>query len=122
MKQTILTSAVLASLSLLAACGSDSDDDLQPQMTRFSLAVSDAPVNGAKVVMLCFSEIELTGNGVGNQSFTIGDDDAAAEANDECRDAQGTIIPNTRGIDLLLLDGKFSSRMGVKAQFQGAKE
>ncbi|KUM51515.1 DUF4382 domain-containing protein [Rheinheimera sp. EpRS3] len=119
MKQTILTSAVLASLSLLVACGSDSDDDdLQPQMTRFSLAVSDAPVNEAKVVMLCFSEIELTGNGVGNQSFTVGDDDAAAEANDECRDAQGTIIPNTRGVDLLLLDGAKSEALLTDADIE----
>lgn len=119
MKQIILTSAVMASLSLLAACGSDSDDDdIQPQMTRFSLAVSDAPVNDAKVVMLCFSEIELTGNGVGNQSFTVGDDDAAAEANDECRDAQGTIIPNTRGVNLLLLDGAKSEALLTDANIE----
>ncbi|WP_240224217.1 DUF4382 domain-containing protein [Rheinheimera hassiensis] len=118
MKQTILTSAVLASMTLLAACGSDSDDDLQPQMTRFSLAVSDAPINGAKVVMVCFSEIELTGNSVGNQSFTVGDDDAAAEANDECRDAQGTIVPNTRGIDLLLLDGAKSEALLTDADIE----
>ena len=118
MKQTILTSAVLASLSLLAACGGSSSDELQPQMTRFSLAISDAPVNEAKVVMLCFSEIELTGNGIPNQSFTVGDDDAAAEANDECRDAQGTIIPNTRGVDLLLLDGAKSEALLTDANIE----
>lgn len=87
-------------------------------MASFSLGVSDAPVNGAKAVMVCFSEIELTGNGVGSQSFTIGDDDVAAEANDNCRDGQGNLLPNTRGIDLLLLDGAKSEALITGAEFE----
>lgn len=118
MKQSMLAGMVSASLLLLAACGGGSSGELQPQTARFSLNVSDAPVNDAKVVMLCFNKIELTGNGIGNQSFTIGDTDTAAQANDECRDAQGTIIPNTRGINLLLLDGAKSEALLTAAEVE----
>ncbi|MGP9801114.1 DUF4382 domain-containing protein [Rheinheimera sp. NSM] len=117
MKTAITTTAALVSISLLAACGGGSSGELEPQMASFSLGVSDAPVNGAKAVMVCFSEIELTGNGVGSQSFTIGDDDVAAEANDNCRDGQGNLLPNTRGIDLLLLDGAKSEALITGAEF-----
>lgn len=117
MKSIITKTAALVSMSLLTACGGGSSGELEPQMASFSLGVSDAPVNGAKVVMVCFNEIELTGNGVGSQSFTIGDDGVAAEANDNCRDGQGNIIPNTRGIDLLLLDGAKSEALVTGAEF-----
>ena len=75
MKKALLASAVVASVTVLSACGGSSDSE--PMFAKFSLGVSDAPVNGAKVVMVCFNEIELSGNGVGSQSFTIGDDDVA---------------------------------------------
>ena len=117
MKSAITMTAALVSISLLTACGGGSSGELEPQMASFSLGVSDAPVNGAKVVMVCFNEIELTGNGVGNQSFTIGEDEVAAEANDNCRDGQGNVIPNTRGIDLLLLDGAKSEALVTGAEF-----
>lgn len=117
MKTVITMTAALVSISLLTACGGGSSGELEPQMASFSLGVSDAPVNGAKAVMVCFSEIELTGNGVGSQSFTIGDDDVAAEANDNCRDGQGNLLPNTRGIDLLLLDGAKSEALITGAEF-----
>lgn len=116
MKKTILTCAVIAAISTLAACGGDSADN-QPQSVTFSLGVSDAPVNDARVVMVCFNEIELTGNGVGNQSFIIGDDSVAAEANDNCRDGQGNVIANTRGINLLVLDGAKSEALVSGAEF-----
>ena len=115
MNKTLLASAVLASITALTACGGSSDSE--PMFAQFSLGVSDAPVNGAKVVMVCFNEIELTGNGVGNQSFTIGEDEVAAEENDNCRDGQGNVIPNTRGIDLLLLDGAKSEALVTGAEF-----
>jgi len=118
MKTVITMTAALVSISLLTACGGGSSGELEPQMASFSLGVSDAPVNGAKAVMVCFSEIELTGNGVGSQSFTIGDDDVAAEANDNCRDGQGNLLPNTRGIDLLLLDGAKSEALITGAEFE----
>lgn len=116
MKTVITTTAAIASISLLAACGGGSGSD--PMFAKFSLSVSDAPVNDAKVVMVCFNEIELSGNGSGSQSFTIGDDDVAAEANDNCRDGQGNVIPNTRGIDLLLLDGAKSEALVTGAEFE----
>ncbi len=115
MKKLLVTSAFIAAISTLTACGSSSDDE--PQPVKFSLGVSDAPVNGASVVLVCFSEVELTGNGLGRQSFTIGDDAVAAEANDLCRDEQGNVIANTRGIDLLQLDGAKSEALVSEAEF-----
>jgi len=117
MKKTFVISAVVASMSVLTACGGSSGDP-EPMFATFSLGVSDAPVNGARAVMVCFNEIELTGNGLGSQSFTIGDDTEAAAANDSCRDAQGNVIPNTRGIDLLLLDGAKSEALVSGAEFE----
>lgn len=116
MTKLLLASTIIASASVLTACGGGSDSE--PMFAKFSLAVSDAPVNGAKVVMVCFNEIELTGNGGGSQSFTIGDDTVAAAANDNCRDAQGNVIPNTRGVDLLLLDGAKSEALISGAEFE----
>lgn len=117
MKTAITMAAALVSISQLTACGGGSSGELEPEMARFSLSVSDAPVNDAKVVMVCFNEVELTGNGVGSQSFTIGDDDEASDANDNCRDGQGNVIANTRGIDLLLLDGAKSEALISGAEF-----
>ena len=115
MKKIFVAGAVVVAISTLAACGGSSEE--QPQLVKFSLGVSDAPVNDARAVMVCFNEIELTGNGVGNQSFLIGDDSVAAEANDNCRDGQGNIIANTRGINLLLLDGAKSEALLSGAEF-----
>lgn len=117
MHKAIVTSAVLASMAVLTACGGSSDDDVATTAV-FSLGVSDAPVNGAKSVMVCFNEVELTGNGLPKQSFTIGDDTEAAMANDNCRDAQGNVIANTRGIDLLLLDGAKSEALVSGAELE----
>lgn len=118
MKSITTTAAMLASASLLAGCGGGGDGDTEPMFATFNLSVSDAPVNGARAVLVCFNEVELTGDGLGSQSFTIGDDDEAVAANDSCRDAEGNVIPNTRGIDLLLLDGAKSEALITGAQFE----
>ncbi|MFT7097999.1 MAG: hypothetical protein ACI9UD_003165, partial [Glaciecola sp.] len=71
-----------------------------------SLSVSDAPVENTMQVVACFSEIELKAvNNSNDQSLMIGLDTNTTTANDLCTDAQGTVIPNTRGIDLLSLSG-----------------
>ncbi|KKO43925.1 hypothetical protein WG68_18095 [Arsukibacterium ikkense] len=115
MNKALVAGAVIAAISTLTACGGSSDNE--PQSVKFSLGVSDAPVNGANVVMLCFNQVELTGNGEGRQSFTIGADAVAADANDLCRDAQGNVIANTRGVDLLQLDGAKSEALISEAEF-----
>src|SRR5690606_40037126 len=73
MKPITMTATMLASVSLLAGCGGGGDGGNEPMFATFNLSVSDAPVNGARAVMVCFNEVELTGNGLGSQSFTIGD-------------------------------------------------
>ncbi|CAM3799926.1 DUF4382 domain-containing protein [Rheinheimera salexigens] len=115
MKNNIIKLAVIASATMLAACGGSNDNS--PKLANFSLGVSDAPVNGALSVMVCFNKVELTGNGLGKQSFTIGSDTEAAAANDKCRDANGNVIANSRGIDLLLLDGAKSEALISGAKF-----
>lgn len=115
MKNNIIKLAVIASATMLAACGGSNDNSAMP--ATFSLGVSDAPVNGARSVLVCFNQVELTGNGLGKQSFTIGSDTEAAAANDKCRDANGNIIANSRGIDLLLLDGAKSEALISGAEF-----
>ncbi|KKO44719.1 hypothetical protein WG68_14340 [Arsukibacterium ikkense] len=96
---------LLTALSLLGltACGGSEQE--QPQNTLFSLGVSDAPVTEAAAVVVCFSGIQLVGNNQPPQSFTLGSGNFTAETNDLCRNAAGNVIPNTRGIDLLQLQG-----------------
>lgn len=110
-----LVPVLAVSALTLVACSDDDDNDEQ-QAATFSLGVSDAPVNDASVVMLCFNKVELTGNGAASQTFTIGEDDVATEANDECKDENGNVIANTRGIDLLLLDGAKSEALISEAE------
>jgi len=116
MKKTFMTSALVASATILSACGGSGSNS--PMFATFSLGVSDAPVNGAKSVLVCFNQVELTGNGLAKQSFTIGADAKAAAANDKCRDDNGNVIANTRGIDLLLLDGAKSEALISGAEFE----
>ena len=119
MQKTRFTLLALSMSLALSACGGSSDDSVsEPLPAKFSLNVSDAPVNDASVVMVCFNTIELTGNGSAKQSFTIGATDEAAGANSNCRDAQGNVIPNTRGIDLLLLDGAKSEALVSGAELE----
>lgn len=104
--KTALAAGLISVLGL-SACNSSSDDDTvgSDEPAMFSLAVSDAPVDRADSVMVCFSGIELVGNGEGQQRFLIGDDAVAVEANDACVDDDGNVIANTRGVDLLTLQG-----------------
>lgn len=96
----------LLSLAGLTACGgSDDAQQITNQTAVFSFGVSDAPVTEAAKVVVCFSGIELVGNGLQPQRFTIGSGQFTSEANDLCRTANGAVIPNTRGIDLLTLQG-----------------
>jgi hypothetical protein len=115
MKNALISIAAAALLSTLSACGGGSDD-IEPMFATFSLAVSDAPVNAAKTVMVCFNKVELTGNGAGKQSFTIGNDTVAGGVNSNCRDAQGNIVPNSRGINLLTLQGATSAALITGAE------
>ncbi|MDX1391486.1 MAG: DUF4382 domain-containing protein [Rheinheimera sp.] len=117
MKNIFIVGAVAASVSVLTACGGSSSD-VEPMFATFSLGVSDAPVNGANAVVVCFNEVELTGNGLGRQGFIIGTDAQAAASNTMCRDNAGNVIPNSRGIDLLLLDGAKSEALVTGAQFE----
>src|SRR5690606_20991841 len=97
--------AVIAASTLLSACGSDSNDS---NTAMFSLGVSDAPVDAADEVWACFHSVELVGNTEGNQTFTIGEDNNTIESNDACLDADGNVIPNTHGINLLEFTGSES--------------
>lgn len=88
-------------------CGSSKDAEVEvgtaPVLT---LSVSDAPVKDVLKVVACFSEIELKAVvSANNKNFMIGLDANTTTANDLCTDTQGTVIPNTRGIDLLSLSG-----------------
>lgn len=57
-KKSIIAAAISLPFLLTACGGSDSNDD----SVNFSLAVSDAPVDGLDSVYICFSNIELKGN------------------------------------------------------------
>lgn len=57
--KTSLACALALPLLLSSCGGSDSNSD----SVNFSLAVSDAPVDGLDSVYICFSDIELKGNG-----------------------------------------------------------
>ncbi|WP_306523684.1 DUF4382 domain-containing protein [Rheinheimera sp.] len=98
----------------LAACGGGGGaDDTVPAPTTatFGLQVSDAPVNDAAAVVVCFSAIELTGNGSATQKYLIGSDSVAAAPNNLCLNAQGNVIANSRGIDLLKLPGALAESL-----------
>lgn len=100
--------ALVGALSAgLVACGGSSSDEIE-QSASFSLAVSDAPVDGVGKVMLCFGSVELVGNGLGNQTFTPGLESVSANNNTECRDNNGAVVANSIGVDLLTLPGASS--------------
>ncbi len=102
------TLALVSALSVsLAACGGGSSEEVD-QNASFSLAISDAPVDGVDKVMLCFGSVELVGNGLGNQTFTPGLEPAAANNNTECLDNNGAVVANSIGVDLLTLPGATS--------------
>lgn len=88
----------------VSACNSDSTDEMA-DTAQFSFGVSDAPVDAANAVLVCFDSVELVGNGLPPQTFSVGDSDDAVPANDLCLDSSNNVIPGTVGIDLLTLQG-----------------
>lgn len=100
----IAQAAAVAAVSsvMLAACNSSDNDD---NTAMFSLGVSDAAVDQAARVLVCFSSVELVGNGLPPQRFQVGGENGAVAANDLCIDNSGNPIPNTKGVDLLTLQG-----------------
>lgn len=103
--------ALLSAMSVvLTACGGGSADEVE-QNASFSLAVSDAPVDGVDKVMVCFGSVQLVGNGVASQTFTPGLEPVAANNNSECRDNRGAVVANSIGIDLLTLPGATSASL-----------
>ncbi|WP_228517692.1 DUF4382 domain-containing protein [Aliidiomarina indica] len=112
-----MQAAVMATLSVtaLTACLSSSDDDEQGT-AMFSLGVSDAPVDEAARVLVCFSSVQLVGNDMEPQRFDVGGDNGAVDANDLCLDDSGNPIPNTKGVDLLTLQGAAAEDLVVGAE------
>lgn len=98
-----MTTAALACCFVLAGCNSDSTSD--DSTATFSFAVSDAAVDSAAQVMVCFSGVELVGNDIPPQQFTVGGEGGAVAPNDRCLDNTGNPIPNTIGVNLLSLQG-----------------
>jgi hypothetical protein len=99
-----ITMAALTA-SVLAACGgSDNNDDSVSQTATFNLGISDAPIDAAEAVVVCFNAVELTGQGQPIQ-YEVGVDVEVPAENDLCRDSNGDVITNTIGIDLLQFTG-----------------
>jgi hypothetical protein len=107
----LTTKHLLASTAvtlLLSACGGSSDNtSTSEQSPTFSLAVSDAPVDALSAVVVCFSQIELKGNG-NDTVFTVGSETGMIAANDLCLDDNDAVITNTVGIDLKQYTGSES--------------
>lgn len=97
------TMAALAA-SILVACGGGSDDEAVSQTATFNLGISDAPIDNAEAVVVCFNAVELTGQGQPVQ-YEVGVDIEVPAENDLCRDSNGDVIANTVGIDLLQFTG-----------------
>lgn len=104
LRHILVGSALLS----LAACGGSSEDD---KPTQFSLSVSDAPVDSADAVIACFSAVELVGNGGEPVTFLVGESGNTVAANDECKDADGDVVPNTFGVDLMSYTGSDSAAL-----------
>lgn len=112
MKLAVLPLMMLCGVGL-SACGGGSTETSAPAPTTatFSFQVSDAPVDDATAVVVCFNSIELTGNGLGTQKYLIGSDAVAAAPNNECKNAQGQVLANTRGVDLMKLPGSLAEAL-----------
>ena len=98
----------------LVGCGGGGSTETSPPVVTtasFALQVSDAPVDDASAVVVCFSSIELVGNGSATQKYLIGSDAVAAAPNNLCQNAQGNVIANSRGIDLLKLPGAMAEAL-----------
>ncbi|MGM0526317.1 MAG: DUF4382 domain-containing protein [Pseudomonadota bacterium] len=100
-KHFILSALALATL---AACGG-SDSNTDDGTATFSLGISDAPIDTAESVIVCFNAVELVGGGNGPQTYEVGTDVEVPAENDLCQDDEGNPIANTIGIDLLEFTG-----------------
>jgi len=103
---------LLTPLVFLSACGggsssSSGDNEIELPPPTFSLAVSDAPVDDLSEVIVCFNQIELKGSGT-NTIFTVGNENGMITANDLCLNNNGSVIPDTVGIDLRSYTGSNS--------------
>jgi len=109
---------VIGAAALLSGCGGGGDSAAGTTSTtaHFSLAVSDAPVDAVAKVMVCFGSVELVGNGQGNQTFVPGVDPEAAASNNDCLNADGSVVSHARGIDLLTLPGANASALVADAE------
>ncbi|MCC5855961.1 MAG: DUF4382 domain-containing protein [Idiomarina sp.] len=108
MKRSVLAVAVCMAAVGLVACDSSTEND--DGMARFSLGVSDAPVNSANEVVVCFESVQLVGNGQPPQRFFVGDE-GVIEPNNVCLDDTGNVVSNTVGIDLLTLQGATAEQL-----------
>ncbi|WP_417689134.1 DUF4382 domain-containing protein [Pseudidiomarina sp.] len=112
LSKCLFRSVIVTSVAVgLTACGGSSDSNDEAQMARFTLGVSDAPVDNADAVVACFNAVELVGNGQGTQTFTVGDTENTVASNDICKDENGDTIPNTFGVDLLSYTGSDSANL-----------
>jgi uncharacterized protein DUF4382 len=67
----IAAAAVLATYGTLTGCGGSNDGAMESGMGQMSLAVADAPVDGAQAVVVKFTGVELTGNGGSPITITL---------------------------------------------------
>lgn len=111
----VMQATAIAALTVgtLSACDSSSDEG---NTAIFSLGLSDAPVDSAERVLVCFSSVELVGNGLPPQRFDVGGDNGAVPANDLCLDDSGNPIPGTKGVDLLTLQGATAEDLILNAE------
>lgn len=108
----MITVAIACGFSL-AGCNSESTPE--DGTATFSFGVSDAAVDSAEQVLVCFSGVELVGNDLPPQQFSVGDDGAVAP-NDLCVDDTGNPIPDTVGVDLLSLQGANAEALVSEAE------
>ncbi|MDG1731341.1 MAG: DUF4382 domain-containing protein [Thalassotalea sp.] len=97
------TLAILLSAPFLLM-GCDDDDNNSSNTTEFNLSVSDAPVDNASEVVVCFSEITLKKDGE-ETLLELTEDTVGLY---ECVDADKMPIPNTLAVNLLSAQGSQS--------------
>lgn len=104
-------SVLLTIGTLLSACGGSGDDTQADPV--FSLSVSDAPVDDVAEVIVCFNSVELKYADDANkdQTFTVGVDPQMLTENDLCKDANGDVIAETRGVNLMEFTGSASEQL-----------
>ncbi|WNC70184.1 DUF4382 domain-containing protein [Thalassotalea nanhaiensis] len=100
---------VVSSSFLLMACDNDDDKSSNSDPVAFNLSVSDAPVDNASEVVVCFSEITLKKDGeVIQLPLKTNDDVVQPVGAYECLDADGMPINENLAINLLGAQGSES--------------